>query len=142
MKSKYSLVFIGEQKHKGYLRIMRKPSFYDAILLLNKSPQSSKTTPYHFISLDKNENISIHFHDKSIQFVCDRQTLQILASNRKLTETEAYNFFNNFVIKEKDKVSFLSVFPCTKTSPSKRKKTRVLSEARKLEENKENANGI
>ncbi|MGG1679238.1 hypothetical protein ACIFOT_26455 [Neobacillus sp. NRS-1170] len=134
MKSRNSLIFIGEKKCKKNLKFIRKPSFFDAILLSSQSPQSPKTPSYQSIPLDSKANIQIHFYDSNIHLIYQKQSLQIFSSHRHLTETEVFDLFHNFAVKEGDKVSYLSFFPSGKTSARKRKKVRVLSEEKELEE--------
>ncbi|WP_223594789.1 hypothetical protein [Neobacillus bataviensis] len=134
MKSRNSLIFIGEKKSKKNLQFTRKPSFYDAILLSNQSPQSPKAPSYQSIPLDSKANIQIHFYDSSIHLIYQKQSLKIFSRHRHLTETEVFDLFHHFAVKEGDKVSFLSFFPSGKASTRKRKKVRVLSEEKELEE--------
>ncbi|MEH7334236.1 hypothetical protein V7161_16440 [Neobacillus drentensis] len=134
MKSRNSLIFIGEKKSKKNLQFTRKPSFYDAILLSNQSPQSPKAPSYQSIPLDSKANIQFHFYDSNIHLIYQKQSLKIFSCHRQLTETEVFDLFHHFAVKEGDKVSFLSFFPSEKTSARKRKKVRVLSEEKELKE--------
>lgn len=132
MKNSHSLIFIGELEDKQNLRITRKPSFFDAILLSKQLSHPTRIPSYGAIPLDSNANISIHFFDSNIHLIYQEQSLQIFSRHHDLTESEVFNFFNHFAIKEGSTISYLSLFPREKTSRLKKKKVRVLSEEKEL----------
>ncbi|MGG3469524.1 hypothetical protein ABES02_18830 [Neobacillus pocheonensis] len=137
MKNSHSLIFIGEREDKQNLRITRKPSFFDAILLSKQLSHPTRTPSYEAIPLGSNANISIHFFDSNIHLIYKEQSLQIFSRNYDLTESEVFDFFNHFAIKEGSTISYLSLFPRGKTSRLKKKKARVLSEEKELEVSEE-----
>jgi hypothetical protein len=104
----YALIFIGEKNSKKECWIKSKPSFFDAVLLSNKSPHHTKSSPYQQISLDYYTELSFQFSDSDVQLKCDGETLQIIEGETQLSEDEVYDLINNFVIKQGSKITILN----------------------------------
>jgi hypothetical protein len=118
---------------KQELRITSKPSFYDALLLSNRSPQPTKDTSFQSIPICKKTIVSIRYRDDDIQLTYHGQSLQIFASNRELSEEEVLEVLHNFVVKEGNRVTYLRIFPNDKFRRRKRKGPRVIAECKKRE---------
>jgi hypothetical protein len=130
--NKYSLIFIGEQMNKKVVRITNKPSFYDALLLSNQTPQPTKIIPYQSIPIRKNTTLSIRYRDDIIQLTYQGNSIQIIADNRELSEKEVFELLHNFAVKEGDRVTFLRTFCHSKTRLRKRKRHRVIEECKTI----------
>ncbi|MDQ0200805.1 hypothetical protein [Neobacillus ginsengisoli] len=127
-----SLIFIGEMSNKNEMTIKNKPGFYDALVLSKQSAHSTKSQSYQSIPCDKLEKISIRIFYKNIQFTYRNQSLQLIDDDEKLTEEEVINVFNNFAVKEGDKITYLVHYPSDKIRSRKKKKARILAEEKKL----------
>jgi len=129
---KNSIIFIGKPTRKKKIEIDSKPSFFDAVQLSTRSPQTYEVTPYQSIPFHKKAIIPIHSFNSEIHITYEQHSLQIYKENNDLTETEVFEFLTHFAIKEGDKVSFLTEFPNGKKRLAKDKPNSALTESKKI----------
>ena len=137
---KYSrLMFIGEIIGSQEIRIRRKPSIYDAIILSNRSPlsdfPSSMSRPYQSIPLEEESKILIHMSNYQILLSYRNHSLHLAESSKALTEEEVLEVLTNFIVMTGESVIVLGTSPYCKTRSRKRKKERIHSIEKKLKNN-------
>lgn len=132
MEHKSILMFIGEVIDSREIRITKKVSIHDAIILLDKSIPTIPTTldeSYQSIPLEEQANILIHLNHYNILLSYQQHSLQIVETSNFLTEEEILDVFTNFIVKIGDKLTCLGTFPYSKARCRKRKKGPTLTGA-------------
>jgi hypothetical protein len=125
------LIFIGERPSYMEMQIRSKPDFFDALRLSRHTFHFNHNRSYHSIPLG-HAQVSIHIRENNSQFTCHQQSLKLIEGDKQLSETEVYDIFSNFAIKEKDKVSFLLTPPNSRIRVKDRENLRVLEESKEL----------
>ncbi len=129
---KNSIIFIGKPNRKKKIEIDSKPSFFDAVQLSTRSPQTYEVTPYQSIPFHKKAIIPIHSFNSEIHITYEQHSLQIYKENNDLTEKEVFECLTHFAIKEGKTVSFLTEFPNDKKRLAKDKPNSALTESKKF----------
>ena len=126
------LMFIGEVIGSREIRITKKVSIHDAIILLEKSfPNfpSSMDESYQSIPLEELADILIHLNHYHILLSYQQNSLQIVETSNFLTEEEIFEVLTNFIVRIGDKLTYLGTFPYSKARCRKRKKGPTLTGA-------------
>ena len=130
--SSRKLIFIGDQKKKGNLKIHRQPSFSDALRLLKS--QTSK--PYQQIPLSKPTSLIFQYTEN-----CIRRTVHIKfdIKNESIFIREGdthsvYRVLSQFSIKEKNCVTYMSYHPSSPEIEKIRNQIITILEMKKIED--------
>ncbi|OIK10627.1 hypothetical protein BIV60_20625 [Bacillus sp. MUM 116] len=129
--AKSSLNFKGVLLNHHEIIVKSKPRFSDALRIL-KHP--SKNNFYQTIPLSETQFVAIYYQNRRFQFTYQNQSFLLFEGNQQLSEDAVYNIVNNFIVKEGNKVSYLTNFPEDKIRPAKRKKGRVLAVSKRVDE--------
>lgn len=111
MKSKNSLIFIGEKKTPIVLEVSEKPGFGDAIFLSNQPAHTTKKKPYQIIEMEGNKDLSFYSQDKKIHCTINNQKIWVSADDGNLSEEEVIKMCNNFAFMDDKKVTILAMYP-------------------------------
>ena len=129
-----SIIFIVNPSSRRKKRFNYKPSFFDAVQLSTRSPQTYEVTPYQSIPFHKKAIIPILSFNSDIHIMYEKHSLQIYKENNDLTEKEVFEILTRFAIKEGNRVSFLADFPNGKKRQAKSKPNGTLAESKKMED--------
>jgi hypothetical protein len=130
------IIFIGEKPGKNKIQINGKPGFFDAVHLAEQQSPSTVNSSYQFIPLGHSLNKTYHFYDphlsKTIKFVFNGQSLQLIENDLNLSKEEVYHVFKHFLVKKGKRVLFLTEAPKDKIRAKHKNQVMVQSEMKEF----------
>ncbi|MDR4949982.1 hypothetical protein [Neobacillus cucumis] len=124
------LIFIGDIMGHREIRITRKPSIHDAVLLSDQSlpfQPSSLSESYQSIPLEEHATILIHLNSDNVLLSFQRNSLQIADTDKMPTEEEFLEVFTHFILTIEGRVTYFETSPYRKMRARKKNKERNLS---------------
>jgi hypothetical protein len=113
------LIFIGEEHPEYNAKIAQPPGFFDALQLSRNSDRSS----YYMLPLDTHTSVTVNFNEnqqnKAVQFTFHKQKILINEKAGTISEATAYKLLSCFLIKNGNKLLYLTFPPSDRVNACK-----------------------
>ena len=102
-----SIIFSGEMTEDRQFKFTGTPGFIDALKQLQPSLQHDASS-YKTLSFTGTIHEPFYFQDQRVKINLQPTMLTLLDENGRLSEETAYDIFQHFLIKRKNRISFIT----------------------------------